>query len=331
MTADLAVREVHRSQGAANVTVRNIVTSLRVIVEVDWKELFERYCLVDGALAKRGAFSQMDFATRTLYRSAVEELARGSLHDELDIARLAVAAAGAPHPSLPALEQSRRADSGYYLIAGGRREFEASIGFRRFPFLPARAMAKLNFIAYAGSIVATSFVLLMAPIFALAKMGVGAVELTLLALVGAISAVDVAVAVVNRTVTLFVRAVALPALALRDGVPASLRTLVAVPTLLTTREDIAELVERLESITWRVPKAICTSLSCRIGSMPTSRAQRATRRWWSLPAKASMASTNATALRRRVHGSSYCTAGAYGAKPKRAGSGGNANGVSFTS
>ena len=118
MTADSAVREVHRSQGAANVTVRNIVTSLRVIVEVDWKELFERYCLVDGALAKRGAFSRMDFATRTLYRSAVEELARGSLHDELDIARLAVAAAGAPHPSLPALEQSRRADSGYYLHSG---------------------------------------------------------------------------------------------------------------------------------------------------------------------------------------------------------------------
>jgi integrase len=31
------VREVHRSQGAANVTVRNIVTSLRVIAEVDWQ------------------------------------------------------------------------------------------------------------------------------------------------------------------------------------------------------------------------------------------------------------------------------------------------------
>jgi cyclic beta-1,2-glucan synthetase len=245
-TADSAVREVHRSQGAANVTVRNIVTSLRGIVEVDWKELFERYCLVDGALAKSGGFSQMDFATRTLYRSAVEELARGSLHDELNIARLAVAAADAPHPSLPALEQSRRADSGYYLLAGGRREFEASIGFRRFRFLPARATASLNFGAYAGSIVAMFLVLLIVPIFALAKMGVGAVELGLLALVGAIPAIDIAVAVVNRIVTSFVRADALPALALRDGVPATLRTLVAVPTLLTTRENIAELVERLE-------------------------------------------------------------------------------------
>ena len=125
LTADSAVREVHRSQGAANVTVRNIVTSLRVIVEVDWQVLFERYCLVDDVLASGCAFHDMDFATRNLYRSAVEELARRSDHDELEIARLAVAAAHAPHPSCEPPEQSRRSDPGYYLLAGGRREFEA--------------------------------------------------------------------------------------------------------------------------------------------------------------------------------------------------------------
>jgi cyclic beta-1,2-glucan synthetase len=245
-TADSAVRDVHRSQGAANVTVRNIVTSLRMIVEVDWKELFEQYCLVDAALSNGGAFSSMDFATRTLYRSAIEELARGSRRDEIEIARLAAAAASAPRPSLPPLEQSRRADAGYYLLAGGRREFEASIGFGGSRIVPARRTTTLNFSVYSGSIVATSLVLLGGAIFALAEMGVSAVELSLLALLGAISAIDVAVAVINRTVGMLVRAVPLPALALRDGVPASLRALVAVPTLLTTREDIAELVERLE-------------------------------------------------------------------------------------
>ena len=96
MTANSTVREVHRSQGAANVTVRNIVTSLRVIAEVDWQALFERYCLVDRVLASGCAFRDMDFATRTLYRSAVEDLARRSDHGELEIARLAVAAAHAP-------------------------------------------------------------------------------------------------------------------------------------------------------------------------------------------------------------------------------------------
>ena len=126
------MREVHRSQGAANVTVRNIVTSLRVIVEVDWQVLFERYCLVDDVLASGCAFHDLDFATRNLYRSAVEDLARRSDHDELEIARLAVAAAHAPHPSCEPPEQLRHSDPGYHLLAGGRREFEASIGFRGF-------------------------------------------------------------------------------------------------------------------------------------------------------------------------------------------------------
>ena len=246
LTADSAVREVHRSQGAANVTVRNIMTSLRVIAEVDWKELFERFCLVDGALEKGGGFREMDFATRTLYRSAVEELSRGSRHGELDIARLAVTAAESPAGSGAPLEQARRGDPGYYLLAGGRREFEASIGFRKFRTWPARANAAMNFDVYAASIIATSVAASGAAIAVLSKLGISPAASTPLAILGFIPASDLCVAVINRIVTLFVRAVTLPGLALREGIPESLRTLVAVPTLLTTREAVTELVERLE-------------------------------------------------------------------------------------
>ncbi len=246
MTADSVVREVHRSQGAANVTVRNIVTSLRVIAEVDWKELFERFCLVDGELAKSGRFSEMDFATRTLYRSAVEELARGSRHGELDIARLAVAAASAPHPELEPTEQSRRSDAGYHLLAGGRRDFELSLGFAKFRVWPARVTATMNFDAYAASILALSLFLIVGAAYILSRTGVGIVELGFLAALGAMSAIDVAVAVVNRVVTLSVRTAPLPGLALLDGVPEALRTIVVVPTMLIHDDEIVDLVERLE-------------------------------------------------------------------------------------
>ena len=53
-------------------------------------------------------------------------------------------------------------------------------------------------------------------------------------------------AVVNRCVTRGFGATPLPALELRNGVPAHLRTLVAVPTLLTTSAAIEEQIERLE-------------------------------------------------------------------------------------
>ena len=50
----------------------------------------------------------------------------------------------------------------------------------------------------------------------------------------------------NRAVTVGLHATILPALELRKGVPAELRTLVAVPMLLTTPEAIEAQIERLE-------------------------------------------------------------------------------------
>ena len=82
-TADAVVRDEHQRQGAATVTVRNIITSMRMISDVDWTELFERISVVDDVLAAASAFPEMDFSTRNLYRSAIEELARGSDRTEI--------------------------------------------------------------------------------------------------------------------------------------------------------------------------------------------------------------------------------------------------------
>ena len=106
-TTEIAVRDVHRQQGAANVSVRNIITSLRLISDVDWKQLFERLSLVDAVLAADSGFETMDFPTRTLYRSAIEDLSRGSNRAELDIAGAAVLAAKQAGAEAPAMEQER--------------------------------------------------------------------------------------------------------------------------------------------------------------------------------------------------------------------------------
>lgn len=246
MTADAVVRDVHRSQGAANVTVRNIITSLRLISDLDWKEMFERTSLVDRALTAGSAFAAMDFSTRNLYRSAIEQLARGSRLTELQIAHAAIAATGRAPPSRTAAHR-RESDPGHHLIGGGRRAFEREIGFR----LPMRAVsARLNrafgIRGYVGSIAIAAAVLLPLPLLALAATGLDGMALGVLALLGAIPALDAAVALVNRAMNSGFGATALPALELRDGVPSHLRTLVAVPTLLTSPASIEENIERLE-------------------------------------------------------------------------------------
>ncbi|HSJ98083.1 MAG TPA: glycosyl transferase, partial [Myxococcota bacterium] len=63
-TADEIVREEHQLQGAANVTVRNVITSMRLLSEIDWTEFVESVSLVDEALRAGSDFAAMDFATR---------------------------------------------------------------------------------------------------------------------------------------------------------------------------------------------------------------------------------------------------------------------------
>ena len=55
------VRDVHRSQGASNVTVRNIITSLRLISDLDWPDLFERTSLVHALLSAGSAYRRHGF------------------------------------------------------------------------------------------------------------------------------------------------------------------------------------------------------------------------------------------------------------------------------
>ncbi len=247
MTADTVVRDEHRKQGAANVTMRNIITSLRLISDVDWKDLFERASLVDAALAAHGEFQDMDFSTRNLYRSAIEELARGAERSELDVANGAIDAARRARELGAAESESRRGDPGYHLIGGGRLDFEATIGYR-LPLRkwPERLGRTLGIGGYAISIAVVTSIIIAVPLFALAGPGLGGIYLILLGALGALPAIDAAIAVVNRAVTMGFGATALPALELLDGVPSHLRTLVAVPTMLTTPQAIEEQIERLE-------------------------------------------------------------------------------------
>ncbi len=67
------------------------------------------------------------------YRRAIEELARGSAHSEIDVAReviLIAKRAEADQQAGTAEPDPRSRDPGYYLIGQGRRAFEKELGFR---------------------------------------------------------------------------------------------------------------------------------------------------------------------------------------------------------
>jgi cyclic beta-1,2-glucan synthetase len=253
-TSAQIVRDEHQRQGASNVTVRNIITSMRLMSDVDWSELFETVSPVDDELRAGSDFAEMDFATRNLYRNAIEDMARRSPLTEVEVARRAIAAgrdAVAAHlqqtPTADGEQAQRLRDPGYQLIGSGRRAFEALIGYR-LPWsqVAARVQRKLTAGHYIAGILLVSCVILALPVQGLHGAGVVGKRLLWLALLGFLPATDAAVALVNRIVTRRIGATRLPGLSLRDGVPTALRTIVVVPTLLATHDAVCAQVERLE-------------------------------------------------------------------------------------
>ncbi len=239
-SSEALVQEEHHRQGASNVTVRNIITSMRLMTDVDWSEFFESVSLIDDLLTSASNYPAMDFATRNLYRSAIEDLARYSPHTELEVAELALAAAK------KGIDERDR-EPGYHLISDGRRAFERSLGYR--PAL-ANWRSRIAFTVgardYVAAISFVSALLLSIPLSMMLDRGIHGALLILLGVLGMIPAVDMAVALINRAITRGVGASRLPGLALRDGVTADLRTLVAMPVLLSSRAAVEEYLHRLE-------------------------------------------------------------------------------------
>ncbi len=244
-TQDEIVREEHHIQGALNVTVRNVITSMRLVSTIDWPEFVESVSVVDAVLRAKSDFNSMDFPTRDLYRKQIEALARGSGLSEIDVARRVVDMAAAQLEA--AGDDGRRRDPGYFLISRGRPDFERALGYRApMSQWPARASAAIGPGFYLGLIGAGTLAVMAIAVAGFASLSNGHLPLLIFGLLAVVPASDLAVALVNQAVISRFGPAILPALELREGVPERLRTLVGMPVLLTSIEEIEAVTERLE-------------------------------------------------------------------------------------
>lgn len=242
---DAVVRLAQEREGASNVTLRNVVTAMRNISATDWSDLFESVSLVEAGLRRHAGYGRMDFASRNLYRSAVEELARGSDLSETEVVAHACKLSS-DHATADA-GSDVRSDPGWWLIAAGRREFERRIGYRA-PFSLSlisrcpRLVSRLTVYLAAITMVTIALTGLCAAF--LTGSSKGPTLLWLLAMVLPLTAI--AVMLVDRVVGARVGATILPGLDLQSGVPSDLRTVVAVPVLVTSAEELQNQIAMLE-------------------------------------------------------------------------------------
>ena len=248
LTIEQQVQAENQQQAADQVSISNSIGSLRVIGAIEWREFVEAHSIVEETLREDpdGHYARMDFATRDRYRHVTEDLAKHGPLSEGEVARAAVTLAQARATAASAADTPAR-HVGYYLIGEGRIELERVAQVRP-PLLTrvSRAAGRSPLLLYLGAIVLISLGVNTA---LLAQARSPLLEPWMLLVIGIASllaASRLGVAMVNWLTSLMVKPQLLPKMDFSTGLPAEMRTLVAVPTMLTSQAGLAALIEALE-------------------------------------------------------------------------------------
>jgi len=241
------VQEDIQQETADKVSVGNNIKSFRFLESMDWREFVEETSAVEKALNMDlvGTFSRMDFATRDRYRHSVERIAKCSSHSEEEVALLAVRLA---RENVEAKgSEDRSAHVGFYLIDKGLPELERAAGMS----LPlkeslSRTIYQFPLLCYLGAITLVTAVTSAAILSLANELGSDGQMLFLTSVFLVICISSPAVGLVNWLATLLVRPHALPRMDFSSVIPEELRTLVVVPSVLTSIEKVGDLLEGLE-------------------------------------------------------------------------------------
>lgn len=247
------IHDAHQRQAAQQAAIGNTITSMRTINTIDWADWFERVSLVDHTLRQdpAGVYGRCTKATRDSYRHAIEQLAHRSGVSELDIARRVVAQARHAQQA----GNLRAMHVGYALVDAGRPALESALGYHPTPLQTVQRIVLRRPAAwYLGALAVGTMVVVKGALQRLeavpqaqaapprAAPALRVASAVLLAL----PASAIVKEVVDRVVAALLPPRILPRLDLRDTIPADLRTIVVVPTLLLTPESVHGQIASLE-------------------------------------------------------------------------------------
>lgn len=247
LTIERMVLSETQQQAADQVSISNTIGSLRFLGAMDWKVFVETLSHVEQVLLSDidNIYGKMDFFTRDRYRHVIDKLAKQSELSETDIAHEAIQLAhwnAAKHDG-----NDFSSHVGFYLVDKGLPELERAVHAKlQLTEIVRRWLGQSPLGIYLGSILVITGILTGCLLLLAYTNDVDGWPLVALGCLIALATSQLGSALTNRFATMLVKPQPLPRMDYSRGLPGSMASLVAVPTLLTSISGIEDLLEALE-------------------------------------------------------------------------------------
>ena len=237
------VRAEHTREAAESVATAQAFGSLRLLYQLDFTKIFEAVSLVEAELRRDPAdiYAHSDFATRDRSRRLVEQIARASGKEELEVARLAIGLATSADPS-----SDRHVT--HYLLAEGIVLLEHAAGARRsLRTRLHRSIRKHATGVYLGGIAALTACFTAITVALAGEVGITqSWVLASLAVLALFPLSELSIQIVNALVISLFPASILPKMNYKEGIPPERATLVVVPMMLSSKAVVKGELRKLE-------------------------------------------------------------------------------------
>ncbi|HOY21713.1 MAG TPA: glucoamylase family protein [Cellvibrio sp.] len=249
LTIEQMVLTENQQQAADQLSISNSIGSLRFLGATDWRVFVETMSVVEQTLSTDlgGIYRSMDFATRDSYRHVIDRLAKHSDMSEVEVARSAILLAGMDAASNGNHIQSHTEHVGFYLVDKGLERLEQAVNVR-LPFMMTlrRWAGRFPLTLHVGAIILLTNLFAAGLVWQAHSTGAQGFSLWVIGCLALIAASQLASALTNWLAILLVRPNLLPRMDYQNGLPREMRTLVVIPSLIDSANNIDELLEALE-------------------------------------------------------------------------------------
>ena len=243
------IAESQSAQVSSNLTISNIINSLRLIGQVEWSELIEPVSRSLRVLRQLPSFALESEGTRQQITQAMEKIARDTKKPERSVVEAVV------HRALMAAKSpvtNGQDTAAYHLIGPGRSELinalttgGTNLARQRFWHIDKAARQAWRLPMYLLALLTGTLAVLVLAAGGLHKLpylhGASWVALSLMAW----PVSEAVAALIHRVIAESTRVKSMPRLEFANGIPPEHRVLVVIPCMLTSRSSTQELADRL--------------------------------------------------------------------------------------
>ena len=248
------VKKEHFDVAVKKVLVGNAIITLKNISRVNFLEIFESINGVEDILKQDPAqqYDKMDVETKTYYRNKIQEISKKTKISEIYITKkcLELSKKAKEKLEINDINDERKTHIGYYLIDKGRNELAKELVNKNIRLLSNETKVNYYIFGIWSITIILALTLSIGEYFLLAKhinnSILNTIYTSVIFIISIIPIENIVTKITQYILSKIVKPKVIPKLDFQNGIPEEYATVVAIPTILNSKEKVKKLMEKLE-------------------------------------------------------------------------------------